>query len=96
MLETSKELLINLDIKAGTPWYQGCVWCLKKIHRHSGKLTKATYIKIAQKVEEAKAKGMMDLPLIMHSDRVSQYVSEQYWKSTAKVQCSYSKKAFPA
>ena len=37
----------------------------------------------------------MDLPLIMHSGRGSQYVSERYRKATAKMQCSYSRKAFP-
>lgn len=34
-------------------------------------------------------------PLIVHSDRGSQYVSAEYRKATAKMQTSYSKKAYP-
>lgn len=36
-----------------------------------------------------------DLPLILHSDRGSQYVSNEYKKATEKMQRSYSKKAYP-
>ena len=34
-------------------------------------------------------------PLIMHSDRGMQYVSGEYKRVTANMQCSYSKKAYP-
>lgn len=50
---------------------------------------------VIETINKAKTRRSIDLPLIMHSDRGSQYVSEQYRKATAKMQCSYSKKAFP-
>ena len=37
----------------------------------------------------------LDLPLILHSDRGSQYVSREYQKATKEMQLSYSKKAYP-
>jgi len=46
-------------------------------------------------INKAKARRKTDLPLIIHSDRGSQYVSKEYRKATAKMQCSYSKKAYP-
>lgn len=46
-------------------------------------------------VNKAKARRNTDLPLILHSDRGSQYVSNEYIKATVKMQRSYSKKAFP-
>lgn len=46
-------------------------------------------------INKAKARRNTDLPLILHSDRGSQYVSKEYRKATAKMQLSYSKKAFP-
>lgn len=46
-------------------------------------------------INKAKARRNTDLPLIIHSDRGSQYVSKAYQKATEKMQCSYSKKAFP-
>jgi transposase InsO family protein len=46
-------------------------------------------------INKAKARRNTDLPLILHSDRGSQYVSNEYIKATAKMQRSYSKKAFP-
>ena len=33
--------------------------------------------------------------MILHSDRGSQYVSNEYKRVTANMQCSYSKKAYP-
>ncbi len=50
---------------------------------------------VIETINKAKTRRSIDLPLIMHSDRGSQYVSEQYRKATEKMQCSYSKKAFP-
>ena len=46
-------------------------------------------------INKAKARRNTDLPLIIHSDRGSQYVSQAYREATAKMQRSYSKKAFP-
>ena len=46
-------------------------------------------------ISKAKARRSTELPLIIHSDRGSQYVSQAYREATAKMQRSYSKKAFP-
>ena len=46
-------------------------------------------------INKAKARRSIKLPLIIHSDRGSQYVSQAYREATAKMQRSYSKKAFP-
>lgn len=46
-------------------------------------------------INKAKARRKMDAPLMIHSDRGSQYVSKEYRKATEKMQRSYSKKAFP-
>jgi transposase InsO family protein len=46
-------------------------------------------------INKAKARRCTELPLIIHSDRGSQFVSKEYQKATAKMQRSYSKKAFP-
>ncbi len=46
-------------------------------------------------INKAKARRKTDLPLIIHSDRGSQYVAKEYRKATEKMQRSYSKKAFP-
>ena len=46
-------------------------------------------------INKAKARRSTDLPLILHSDRGSQYLSREYKKATEKMQLSYSKKAFP-
>ncbi|URN86171.1 IS3 family transposase [Acetobacterium wieringae] len=46
-------------------------------------------------VNKAKSRRNLDAPLIIHSDRGSQFVSKEYQKATAKMQRSYSKKAYP-
>ncbi len=46
-------------------------------------------------ISKAKARRDTDLPLIIHSDRGSQYVSEAWRKATESMKNSYSKKAFP-
>lgn len=43
-------------------------------------------------INKAKARRSTDLPLILHSDRGSQYVSREYKEATEKMQLSYSKK----
>jgi transposase InsO family protein len=46
-------------------------------------------------INKAKSRRNTDLPLIIHSDRGSQYVSKAYCEATSKMERSYSKKAFP-
>ena len=46
-------------------------------------------------INKAKARRKIKEPLVLHSDRGSQYVSKEYKKATAGIQCSYSKKAYP-
>ena len=50
---------------------------------------------VIDSINKAKARRNTELPLIIHSDRGSQYVSRAYREATAKMQRSYSKKAFP-
>ena len=46
-------------------------------------------------INKAKARRNIDQPLMIHSDRGSQYVATEYKKVTENMQRSYSKKAFP-
>ena len=46
-------------------------------------------------VNKAKARRNTDLPLILHSDRGSQYVSKAYREATERFQLSYSHKGYP-
>jgi len=46
-------------------------------------------------INKAKSRRSTDLPLIIHSDRGSQYVSKEYRRITAKMELSYSRKANP-
>ena len=46
-------------------------------------------------VNKAKARRNTDLPLIVHSDRGSQYVSKAYREATEKFRLSYSHKGYP-
>ena len=46
-------------------------------------------------INKAKARRNIVQPLIIHSDRGSQYVAKEYKKATENIQRSYSKKAFP-
>ena len=50
---------------------------------------------VIETIKKAKARRNIDKPLILHSDRGSQYVSKEYKRVTATMQCSYSKKAYP-
>ena len=49
---------------------------------------------VTETIQKAKLRRNLDLPLIIHSDRGSQYVAKEYKKATARMQRSYSK--FPA
>ena len=46
-------------------------------------------------INKAKARRKISSPLIIHSDRGSQYVSKAYIEATEKMDRSYSKKAYP-
>ena len=46
-------------------------------------------------VQKAKSRRNTELPLILHSDRGSQYVSQAYREITDKFQLSYSHKGYP-
>ena len=50
---------------------------------------------IIEAVDKAKKARKVSKPLIIHSDRGSQYVSNDYINATATMQRSYSKKAYP-
>ncbi|BAH08062.1 hypothetical protein CKR_3011 [Clostridium kluyveri NBRC 12016] len=46
-------------------------------------------------INKAKKHRELVSPVIIHSDRGSQYVSKEYKKATSKMVLSYSKKAYP-
>mgnify|MGYP002869079842 CR=1 FL=1 len=50
---------------------------------------------VVETINKAKARRQTDLPLILHSDRGSQYVSQAYREATQKFQLSYSHKGYP-
>jgi len=50
---------------------------------------------VIETINKAKARRSTDLPLILHSDRGSQYVSKEYRKVTSKMTLSYSRTANP-
>ena len=50
---------------------------------------------VIETINKAKARRKIEEPLILHSDRGSQYVSNEYKRVTANMQRSYSKKAYP-
>lgn len=50
---------------------------------------------VVETINKAKVRRNLFQPLIIHSDRGSQYVSKEYRKATRSMQLSYSKKTFP-
>ena len=58
-------------------------------------IVKYIEVPVIETINKAKAKRKIEEPLIMHSDRGVQYVSKEYKRVTANMQCSYSKKAYP-
>ena len=50
---------------------------------------------VVDTVNKAKARRNTDLPLVLHSDRGSQYASKAYREATEKFQLSYSHKGYP-
>lgn len=51
--------------------------------------------KVIETINKAKACRNTDLPLIIHSDRVNQYVSNAWREATEKMQQSYSHSGYP-
>lgn len=50
---------------------------------------------VIETINKAKARRNTDLPLIIHSDRGSQYVSDAWREATKSMQRSYSHKGYP-
>lgn len=50
---------------------------------------------VTDTINKAKERRCTDLPLIIHSDRVSQYVSQAYCNATSGMQRSYSHTGYP-
>jgi putative transposase len=50
---------------------------------------------VVDTINKAASSRKMTNPIIIHSDRGSQYVSNEYQKATTKMTVSYSKKAYP-
>ena len=50
---------------------------------------------VIETINKAKARRNINQPLIIHSDRGSQYVAKEYKKATENMRRSYPKKAFP-
>ena len=49
---------------------------------------------LIETINKAKARRKIEEPLILHSDRGSQYISNEYKRVTANMQRNYSKKAY--
>lgn len=52
-------------------------------------------VHVVDAVEKAKEERAIDKPLVFHSDRGAQYVSEEFLSATEDMVNSYSKKAYP-
>lgn len=50
---------------------------------------------VVDTLQKAKARRRIDHPLVLHSDRGSQYVSKAYREAAGKFQLSYSHKGYP-
>ena len=50
---------------------------------------------VVETISKAKSRRNTDLPLVLHSDRGSQYVSREYRKAAEKFELSYSHKGYP-
>lgn len=50
---------------------------------------------VIETINKAIDRRKLDVPLIIHSDRGSQYVSKEYKRVTSQMMTSYSKKAYP-
>ena len=50
---------------------------------------------VIETIHKAQKRRKLDTPLIIQSDRGSQYVSKEYKRVTSQMQTSYSKEAYP-
>ena len=50
---------------------------------------------VVEAISQAKARRTTDQPLILHSDRGTQYVSQAYREATEKFQLSFSRRSYP-
>ena len=50
---------------------------------------------VVEAINQAKARRTTDQPLILHSDRGTQYVSQAYREATEKFQLSFSRRSYP-
>lgn len=81
--------------------YEGFVYLTSIMDLFSRKIIAWTLSKtlevscVIDAINKAKTSRNIDQPLIIHSDRGSQYISKAYQEATAEMQRSYSKKAFP-
>ncbi|WP_338123021.1 IS3 family transposase [Veillonella magna] len=72
-----------------------------RAHLYSRKIVAWTLSKrldvscVVKTITKAKERRNITSPLLIHSDRGSQYVADEYKKATKKIQRSYSKKAYP-
>ena len=84
--------LINILDEQFNPLRPNAVWCIDTtyIPVHDGFVSNVTPL-----IEKTKRNRHISKPLIMHSDRGSQFTSEAYNQVTANMTLSYSKKAYP-
>jgi len=81
--------------------YSGFVYLTSIMDLYSRKIIAWTLSKtlevscVIETINKAKANRKLIDPVIIHSDRGSQYVSSEYKKATEKMITSYSKKAYP-
>lgn len=80
---------------------QGFVYLTSIMDLYSRKIIEWTLsetleaVHVAETVRKAMKKRNITAPLVLHSDRGSQYVSDAYRQAAAGLQLSYSKKGYP-
>lgn len=80
---------------------QGFVYLTSIMDLYSRKIIEWTLsetleaVHVAETVRRAMKKRKITAPLVLHSDRGSQYVSDAYRQAAAALQLSYSKKGYP-
>ena len=81
--------------------YTGIIYLTRIMNLYSRKIIAWTLSEtlevscVIDTINKAKANRKLLNPVIIHSDRGSQYVSSEYKKATEKMITSYSKKAYP-
>lgn len=80
---------------------KGFVYLTSIMDLYSRKIIKWTLsetleaVHVADTVRKAMKKRRITAPLVLHSDRGSQYVSDAYRRAASGLQLSYSKKGYP-